>query len=74
MENFIYQKYNYRGKFTPNNLVFNANLQEFAARVSYICDLHTSGKITTEDSYKQIDDFWKQLEDSYLKLVIDPEI
>jgi hypothetical protein len=51
---FLAQKYDYRGKFTPKNLVFNANLQEFAAHVSYICDLKTFGKLSEEDAYNQI--------------------
>jgi hypothetical protein len=67
----LYQKYNYRGNFTPQNLVFNANLQEFATRVSYICNLQTLGKISVEDSYKQINELWQKLERSYLELGID---
>jgi hypothetical protein len=73
MKMFLYQKYNYKGKFTPPNLIFNANLQEFAARVRYICDLQTLGKITAEDSYKQINELWELLEKSYSKLGIDFE-
>ncbi len=30
--NFFYQKHQYNGKFTLENLAFNAYLQEFAAR------------------------------------------
>jgi len=71
IHDFLYQKYNYRGKFTPQNLVFNANLQEFATHVSYICNLQTLGKISVEDSYKQINELWQQLERSYLELGID---
>ena len=72
IHDFLYQKkYHYKGKFTLQNLVFNANLQEFATRVSYICNLQTLGKISAEDSYKQIDELWQQLERSYLELGID---
>ena len=50
----------------------NANLQEFSAPVSYICDLETFG-ILTEDAYKQISQFWQQLEPSYVKLGFNSE-
>jgi hypothetical protein len=45
----------------PENLVFNANLQEFAQRVNYICNLETNGKLSPEESYQQIKVLWKQL-------------
>ena len=73
LNNFLHQEYNYRGKFTPQNLVFNANLQEFATRVSHICNLQTLGKLSTEDAYKQINELYKQLDRSYLELGLDSE-
>ncbi|NMG18486.1 DUF7219 family protein [Brasilonema bromeliae] len=73
IHNFLCQKYKYRGKFTPQNLVFNANLQEFATHVSYICNLQTLGKLSTEDAYKQINELWQRLERSYLELEIDAD-
>jgi hypothetical protein len=33
-EKFLYPTGKYYGEFTPENLTFNANLQEFAQRVS----------------------------------------
>jgi hypothetical protein len=45
----------------PENLVFNANLQEFAQRVSYVCNLETNGKLAPEEAYKQIKALWKQI-------------
>jgi hypothetical protein len=47
-QNLLYPRMTYHGKFDPQNLVFNANLQEFAQRVNYICNLETAGKISTE--------------------------
>ena len=58
---FIYPRSRYYGKIQPENLVFNANLQEFAQQVSYICNLETSGKISPEESYQKIRALWKQL-------------
>lgn len=63
-DEFLYPIGRYRGKFTPENLAFNANLQEFAQRVSYLCGLESSGKITPEDAYHQIKDLWAQLKES----------
>lgn len=58
---FLYPRSRYHGQVKPENLVFNANLQEFAQRVSYICNLETAGKISPEDSYNQIKEIWNQL-------------
>ncbi|ERN40867.1 hypothetical protein KR51_00025780 [Rubidibacter lacunae KORDI 51-2] len=70
-ERFLYPRHPYHGKVKPENLVFNANLQEFAQRVSYICNLETGGKLSSEDAYRQIKSFWKQLKFSYKKLGIE---
>jgi hypothetical protein len=70
-ENFLYPTSPYRGKFTPENLVINANLQEFAQRVSYICNLETNGKLSTQEAYLQIKALWKDLRKSVKNLGID---
>jgi len=69
-DDFLYPRSSYRGDFTPENLVFNANLQEFAQRVSIICGLETGGKISGEEAYYQIKDLWKQLKQSKQNLGI----
>ncbi|MFM2432365.1 MAG: hypothetical protein RLZZ511_3579 [Cyanobacteriota bacterium] len=67
---FLYPRRSYRGSFQPQNLVFNANLQEFAQRVSYISNLETNGKLSPEESYKEIKALWKQLKQSKKSLGI----
>lgn len=59
--NFLHPRSRYYGEVKPENLVFNANLQEFSQRVTYICCLETGGKLTPEESYKQVKALWKQL-------------
>jgi hypothetical protein len=54
----------YHGSVKPENLIFNANLQEFAHRVSLICGLETNGKLSPEESFDQIEGLWKQLKRS----------
>lgn len=54
----------YHGKFTPENLAFNANLQEFANSVSLTCALETGGKISPTEAIERIEALWKQLEAS----------
>lgn len=54
----------YRGEFTPEHLAFNANLQEFASRVSIICGLETGGKVPPGEAYKEIKKLWQQLKES----------
>ncbi|MCC5637024.1 hypothetical protein LC593_14405 [Nostoc sp. CHAB 5844] len=71
--NFLYQNYQYSGEFTPNNMVFNANLQEFSQRVGYICNLQTAGKLSVYESYKQIETLWKQLKYTFQTLNIEKD-
>jgi hypothetical protein len=68
--NFLFPHSQYRGPVKPENLVFNANLQEFAQRVSYITNLESNGKISPEDSYREIKALWKQLKQSKKSLGI----
>ena len=70
---FLYPRSRYYGQFKPENLVFNANLQEFAQRVSYISSLETNGKLSPEESYEQIKGLWKQLKHSKKALGISAD-
>lgn len=67
---FLHPRSRYYGQFTPENLVFNANLQEFAQQVGYICNLETSGKLSSEEAYSKIHVLWKQLKHSKEQLGI----
>ncbi|MBM0740323.1 hypothetical protein JOY44_01595 [Phormidium sp. CLA17] len=68
-DSFLYPIGRYRGEFTPEQLAFNANLQEFAQRVSLICGLETGGKITAEEAYQQIKDLWAMVKRSKKELL-----
>jgi hypothetical protein len=72
-EKFFNPKSSFRGEFTPENLAFDANLQEFANRISIICNLETGGRIPAEDAYKQIKQLWKQLKQSKAELLDAPQ-
>ena len=61
IDSFLYNNNRYHGKFNPENLVFNANLQEFTHKIGYICSLETAGRITPAESYAQIKILWKDL-------------
>lgn len=63
-DEFLFPRSRYRGTVKPENLVFNANLQEFAQRVSFITNLETNGKMTPEESYREVKELWKQLKQS----------
>lgn len=67
---FLSPRSRYYGQVKPENLVFNANLQEFAQRISFICNLETNGKISSEEAYNQIKALWKQLKRSKKQLGI----
>lgn len=68
--NFLYPRSRYQGQFKPENLVFNANLQEFAQKVGYITSLQTGGKLSSEEAYTQIQVLWKELKNSKKQLGI----
>ena len=68
-EQFLKPLGKFYGEFTPENLVFNANLQEFAAQVALICGLETNGKISPQEAYNQIKQLWKELKTSKKQLL-----
>ncbi|WP_088242149.1 DUF7219 family protein [Calothrix rhizosoleniae] len=72
-DDFLYPRSRYYGQVNPENLVFNANLQEFAQKASYICNLETAGKITPKEAYEQIKELWKQLKRAKKQLGIGEE-
>lgn len=72
-DNFLYPRGRYYGQVKPENLVFNANLQEFAQKVSYVCNLETGGKMPPEEAYEQIKLLWKELKRSKKELRIGEE-
>lgn len=67
---FIYPQSRYYGQVKPENVVFNANLQEFAQRTNFICNLETNGKLSPEEAYNQIKVLWKQLKRTRKQLEI----
>ncbi|HEY9816403.1 MAG TPA: hypothetical protein V6D20_11470 [Candidatus Obscuribacterales bacterium] len=67
---WLYPRASYHGSDRPNHLIFNANLQEFAQRVSYISNLETAGKLTPEEAYTQVSHLWKTLKHSKKELGI----
>jgi hypothetical protein len=63
-QDFLSPRSRYYGEFkpaNPENLLFNANLQEFSCRVSYICNLETAGKLSSGEAYQKLKTLWKQL-------------
>ncbi len=68
--NFLHPRHPYHGQVKPENLVFNSNLQEFAQKISYICNLETGGKLPPDEAYQQIKSLWKDLKKSKKELGI----
>ena len=68
VNDFITARHGYHGQVNPESLVFNANLQEFADRVSYITCLATAGKLSAEESHHQIKELWQELDRSKQQL------
>ena len=69
-ERLLYPHASYHGQVKLENLVFNANLQEFAQKVGYITALETSGKLSPFEAYKKIKVLWQQLKKSKKMLYV----
>jgi hypothetical protein len=72
-DNFLFPTGRYYGEFTPEKLLFDANLQEFSHRVTIICALENGGKIPPLDAYNQIKALWQKLSNSRDNLLADDE-
>ncbi|MCX5983201.1 MAG: hypothetical protein NTY89_15700 [Nostocales cyanobacterium LacPavin_0920_SED1_MAG_38_18] len=70
LSDFLYPRSPYYGDLKSEHLEFNAQLQDFSQRVSYISGLQTGGKLSSEEAYKQIHILWKQLKMSKKKILI----
>lgn len=57
---FLYPRNRYYGKFTPEELAFNANLQELAQKVGFISSLHCAGKLPTDQACQQLNNLWEE--------------
>jgi len=70
-QQFFYPMSKYHGRYTPQLMVFDSNLQEFSQRVSFVCALESNGKMTGEETYQEIKKLKKQLKKAK-KQLLDP--
>jgi hypothetical protein len=70
MSDFMNPYRRFYGDFTPENLMFDANLQEFAHRVGIISALEKGGKMTPKESFDRIESLWQELKYSKHQLGI----
>lgn len=68
-EQFLLAQSRYYGSPTPENSVFNTNLQMFAQKVSIISALHTGNKLSSPEAFAQVEQLWQQLDHSQKKLL-----
>jgi len=54
---------------SPEEVIFDVNLQEFASRIGIICGLESGGKISQQEAYSRIKHLWKELRDSKRNLL-----
>jgi hypothetical protein len=72
-DDFLYPTGRYYGEFSPQKLLFDANLQEFSHRVTIICALENGGKLPPLDAYNQIKALWQKLSNSRDNLLADDD-
>lgn len=73
LEGFLYPHSRYYGSVKPQNMVFNANFQEFSLRISFLAALQTGGKLSPSAVYEQAKLLWDELEKSKNNLGISDE-
>jgi sigma54-dependent transcription regulator len=61
---FLYPTSRYYGEVKPENLVFNANLQEISHKVTYLSNLAANGKISLEEAYERIESLMVNLDNT----------
>lgn len=54
----------YQGRFSLENLAFNANLQEFTLQANKIANAHGQGHIASDEALHQLEQLWQQLKAS----------
>lgn len=61
-DDFLYDISPYHGTLNKDKVVFNTQLQQFAHKAGFIANLHTSGKLTPQEAYLQLESLWRELE------------
>ncbi|MEN9208284.1 MAG: hypothetical protein Q6L50_03275 [Gloeomargarita sp. GMQP_bins_120] len=70
LQQFLYPVARYRGAMDGYSAEFNRHLQLFAQRVTFLASLHTGGKLSTDETYRQLLSCWNELR-PYLSLVVE---
>ena len=55
---------------SPEEILFNENLTEFATKVGHLCSLEANGKISQAEAYQRVRDLWRGLKRSKKNLGI----
>lgn len=61
-QDFLYPVSPYYGSLTNDTVIFNAKLQEFAQKIGFLANLHSSGKVPSEEAYSEVESLWRELE------------
>jgi hypothetical protein len=65
--------HDHREDFSAEDMIFDANLREFASRVGIICGLESGGSVSPDEAYRRIKAVWKELKRSKKNLRIGEE-
>lgn len=68
IQQFLYGYASYRQSNRPECRAFNRMLQYFAQRVTYLCNLHSNGKLSADDLINNVDALWVEIEHYKAKL------
>ncbi|MEO1210973.1 MAG: hypothetical protein AAFX78_15725 [Cyanobacteria bacterium J06638_20] len=62
LQSLLYGYASYRHSDQPEHRLFNRMLQHFAQRVTYLCSLHSNGKLSADDFIGAVDAMWEEIE------------
>jgi len=63
LQHFLYGYASYRQSGLPEQQAFNRMLQYFSQRVMYLSNLHSNGKLSSEDLISSVDALWVEIEE-----------
>ncbi len=52
----------YKGILKPKNFLFNSYLQDFTFQAVQVCNLETSGSISSLEAYNRLQELWAEME------------
>jgi len=57
-QQFLHSRSPYYGRPDADAVEVNQHLQDFAQQVGYVCNLHTGGRLSSQEAFEQLERLW----------------